>query len=416
VSFHATFYHVVSGTIVLGALIPLGHRLAPLFDAPKLGDYLFWLVLAAWIDRFGYMPTRILARDMRFNVLGAKMVVGEVSYAVVSVALAALGWGGAAVMWGFVARHVVGAILVIAAVDRRDWLEPHRLSGATTRTMLRFGIPMYFAHVMHFVSARGDNLVIGGVFGPAAAGEYNLAYNLADIPATQVGEQIGDVLLPSFAQMESDAGRQNALVRASGLIALLVFPLAIGLGAIAHDLVRAIFDPRWHRIAPMLMLLSALSVFRPVGWLVAAYLQAMQRTRTLFILEALKTVSILGFVYLLGEFFGILWACAGVGFAFAVNAFASVWVIFRADEVPMGKLLAPLLQPLLAAVIMGAAVLGVHYGLSDSLGPWPLTGLETVTGAVVYVAAAFLVAPRHAREFVDLLRGVLRRRRASTAP
>lgn len=410
VGFHATFYHVALGTVVLAGLLVVGPHLGPIFDAPNLDDYLLGLVAATWLERFAYMPTRILARDMRFSVLGAKLLLGEVAYATVAVGLAAAGWGAISVMWGFVARHVVGASLVFIAVDWRDWIEPHRLSRATTRKMLDFGIPMYFAHVMHFVSMRGDNLVIGGVFGPAAAGEYNLAYNLADIPASQVGEHIGDVLLPSFAKMESDDWRRKALVRVAGLLALVVFPLAVGLAAIADTLVRAIFDPRWYRIAPMLVLLSVLSIFRPIGWLVGAYLQAMQRTRTLFVLEAVKTVGILAFVYLLGQI-GILYACAGVGLAFAVNAFGSVWVVYRADGLPMGKLLLPLLPPLLASLLMGAAVIGVRMAIGEHLSPWPATGLEIVVGAVAYVIAAFVVAPRQSRELLDLLRGLIRRKR-----
>src|SRR5690606_37312455 len=123
VGFHATFYHVVLGTVVLTGLVMVGPLLGPIFDAPNLNEYLLGLVVATWIERLAYMPTRILARDMRFSVLGAKLLVGEVAYAGVAVGLAAAGWGAMAVMWGFVARHLVGALLVFATVDWRDWIE-----------------------------------------------------------------------------------------------------------------------------------------------------------------------------------------------------------------------------------------------------------------------------------------------------
>src|SRR6185503_11117155 len=112
-------------------------------------------------------------------------------------------------------------------------------------------------------------------------GMYNLAYNLADVPAIQVGEQIGDVLLPSFARMDV-ARRPAALVRSMMLLSLVVFPLAVGLGAVAPTLVATIFDARWRPLAPMLVLLSALSVARPLGWAVASYLQAQQLPRRIF--------------------------------------------------------------------------------------------------------------------------------------
>src|SRR6185436_9384045 len=105
----------------------------------------------------------------------------------------------------------------------------------------------------------------------------------------QVGEQIGDVLLPSFARLEPSR-RPDALVRSMALLSLSVFPLAIGLGAVAPTLVRAVFDARWRPLAPMLVLLSALSVTRPIGWMVASYLQALHRPRLITWLEAFKVV------------------------------------------------------------------------------------------------------------------------------
>jgi PST family polysaccharide transporter len=94
---------------------------------------------------------------------------------------------------------------------------------------------------------------------------YNLAYNLADVPAIQVGEQIGDVLLPSFARMDP-AHRPDALVRSMTLLALVVFPLAVGLGAVAPTLVATIFNARWRPIAPMLVSCPPCPSRDPGGW------------------------------------------------------------------------------------------------------------------------------------------------------
>ena len=62
--------------------------------------------------------------------------------------------------------------------------------------MLRFGLPLGIQGIAHRRSRYWDNLAISHYFGPAATGAYNMAYNLADIPAIQVGEQIALVLMP----------------------------------------------------------------------------------------------------------------------------------------------------------------------------------------------------------------------------
>lgn len=84
------------------------------------------------------------------------------------------------------------------------------------------------------------------------AGAYVLAYNLADVPAVQVGEQVTDVLMAALAHM--DVGeRKRALVRTVGLLALVMFPLAAGLGSVASSVAHTFLTRAWAGVAPMLM-------------------------------------------------------------------------------------------------------------------------------------------------------------------
>ena len=149
---------------------------------------------------------------MRFRSVGLIRSLGEVIYSVVSVALAALGqgrwWGGGnAVVIASVARSGARLVVLSATTPWREWIEPCRITWAKTRDLFSFGLPMSVATLAGFGSRKWDNLVISERFGQGPAGIYNLAYNLADIPASQIGETIGDVLVPSFAKMETEERR-----------------------------------------------------------------------------------------------------------------------------------------------------------------------------------------------------------------
>src|SRR5262249_38749906 len=159
---------------------------------------------------------------------GLTRTAGEIVYSATSVALAVAGWGAMAIVIANVARSAVRCAVYAIAADRREWLTPAPLQGAVVRDLLRFGVPLWIGASSGFASRRVDNLLFTIFFGDAAAGMYNIAYNLADIPAVTVGEQIGDVLLPSFAKMEP-AKRGDALVRSTALLGLIMFPLAVGL-------------------------------------------------------------------------------------------------------------------------------------------------------------------------------------------
>jgi PST family polysaccharide transporter len=411
-AFHATVYHVVLGVIVLGLLFWLGPPLGPMLDAPNAARFLPGLIVGALFERILYIPERILVRDMRFGAVSAERTAGDVVYTIASLWLAFLGWGGMAIVVGNIARAVVRTVIVCAAADRRQWLSPGSLRPGVSRQLFSFGLPIYVGALAAFASRRWDNLFVSKFFGPGPTGMYNLAYNLADVPAMQIGEQIGDVLVPSFARLDAER-RKKALVRSMTLLGLVVFPLAVGLGAVAPTLVQVIFDPRWQPVGPMLVLLSALSVTRPVGWVVASYLQARHLPRSVMWLECFKVAALLLAINTLGRA-SPLWTCAAVGLAFAVHMLACLWVIKRSDGIALRSLLLSLSAPLLACLPMAAAVVGTRYllGSLGSISPVLILIAEIIVGALTYIGFALIVARGASKELVVRLKDALRRRRS----
>jgi lipopolysaccharide exporter len=404
VAWHATVVHVTLGVVALAVVAVLSHPLSVWMKAPTLGRFLPGLVASGVIDRFAYMPERVLARDMRFRVIGLCRTAGELSYTLTSVALATMGYGAMSVVVANVVRSAGRMVALSRCVDRSAWLSPSPVSAGTVREMLRFGLPMSVGMGAGFASRRIDNAIVSGLFGVDVVGAYNLAYNVADVPAVQVGEQIGDVLLPSFSRMEPGA-RRAALARSTALLALVTFPLAVGLGAIAPTLVKTLLRPEWRDVAPMLGLLSALSVVRPVGWTISSYLLARDRSRLDAGLEVLKLVSLVILLLTLGRS-GPLWACVAVGLAFAVHAVASMVAVQVLDGVGMAAIAARCAAPLAACVPMVLAVLSFRIGLERAgvrSGGVALVG-EIAIGAAVYASSAMVIARSASADFLSLLR------------
>src|SRR5688572_32904957 len=146
-------------------------------------------------------------------------------------------------------------------------------------------MPLAVQSFAHNAARYWDNLTVSYLFGEKATGTYNYAYNLADIPATYIGEQLALVLLPSMASLPPER-RPRALERSTALLSLIIFPLAIGLGLIAYPLIAWILpNNEWQEVAPLLAVLACLSVFRPVTWVLSAYMESEQKTGRLMFLE-----------------------------------------------------------------------------------------------------------------------------------
>lgn len=412
VGFHATVFHVGLGVVALGAALALGGPLGPFLEAPGMGRFVPGLAVALFLERLSFVPERVLIRDMRFRVVAVSRSTSELVYTAVSVGLAYAGMGAMAIVIGNLARYALVTGLFVASVDRREWLAPTRLRRDIAADMIAFGLPLTLGSFIAVAAMRWDKLLVARLFGTAVMGQYVLAYSLADIPASHIGEQVGDVLLPSFARLLPEK-RREALVRSSALLALVIFPLAVGLGAVAPSIVAAFFDARWAGVAPLLSVLSAVSVMRPMGWTIGSYLQARGSTRPLFALEVLKLFVLLGSIAALGAF-GPLAACAGVGVGFGVHSLACMAVVRRLDGVPISSVLIGMLGPLVACAPMVGAVLLVRGALGASSPKEHVASLvaEIAAGGVAYCASAFVTASSSARELLRLVRDAARRDRA----
>lgn len=410
VAWHATVLHVGMGAIAGLLAVALRHRLAPTFDAPGLVMYVPGLALAMFIERVAFMPERVLVRSMNFRRLGLSRAMAEIAMPVVAVATARAGAGGYALVWGNLARSVTAFLMSAPAVERREWLEPGPLSWATMKMLIGYGTWQSLAAFAANATRRWDNLVVSRLYGAGIMGAYNLAYNLADVPSIQVGEQITDVLLSSLANMDQER-RVAALVRASGLLALIMFPLAIGLGAVAPTVANTFLDPRWVLVGPLLMILSGMAIVRPLTGAILSYLQVRMRVRAVAMIEWATIVLILALLFTVGRV-SPLWACVAVGLTFTARLFIGCEVVRRLEEVPVGAILARQWQPLLAAVPLAAAVLAVRHLFGPQphgLHSAPMLACEVTAGAVAYALGALVLAPRHAKDFLDLALRLIRR-------
>lgn len=431
VVWHATVLHLAIGIPAILLSIPVAYLWSGFFGMPGLMAYIPGLVVAVLFERLHIIPERVLTRELDFRPVSLARGIAEVVYTVLVIGLAMV-WTrigltpesiGLSMVYANIAKYAFMFTYNAWASKKDVWLTPAKWSWEKARAIFRFGIPISIAGLSSYASRNLDTLVFAKLFGPAPTGAYDKAYNLADIPAVQVGEQIGDVLLPSFAQMEEE-DRKKALVRSTALLSVIIFPLATGLGATADTLIKTILPQEWWSVGPMLAILSGLAIVRPVGWTIMSYLQACDRPKTVMIIGILKVLVLLAAVALFGKLgqgfggeagdeIGPLWACVGVSVGFLFHAISGMWVIKRKDGIPLSKFARACTPPLIACVPMVLAVLGARwlwsrYGIE-------VRGLaffvEVIVGAIVYVPAAMLLARETSHDLIHLVKDQIRARR-----
>lgn len=414
-AFHASLLVLGAGLVACLGCCLAAEPTARALHVEGMARHVPGLALAHYLDRATWLPRAILVREMRFRTLGLRVAAGELTFAVASVALAAMGLRGDAIVGGNLARSAIGVVFMLAVTDVRDYLYPHRPRLATFRRILSFGLPLTVSQIFRLGATTWDNSLMGYRFGGSVVGIYNQAYRLAELPATALGDPCNDVLVPTFARLSDPAQRRAAFLRATALLGLVVFPMACGLGAIAPSLVEVFYPKAYAAVAPFLAALAVIGVVRALTSLSGAYLQVAGRTRSFVGIDACLVVTVLGSMSALSRW-GPLAASLGVGVGFVASLSLTLRAL-RPEGIAIAAVLRSIARPLGVCAPMIAAVIAMRAGLrSISIPPAARLACEIATGGLVYALAARSFAPLLVRDFLSLAGALIRRRAPTRAP
>lgn len=413
--FHVAVLHLSLGTVALLTVIALDDHFVDLLYAPHLALYLPGMALSVWIRRLASVPEKLLMRAMRFRVVAIASVVGELLYVTLAVGLVlTTDLGGYAIVIANVFQAAAISSILIGNEGVRSWLTPVKLRWQKIREILVFGFPLAVETVLSEAGRYWDKLVFARQFGTHQMGIYSLAYNLADLPATYVGEHVASVLFPTLTQVHGKE-RYELFCRSFGLLFLIVLPMAVGLAAVAPTLVSALLAREWQEVSSYLIVLALVAIFRPANSVIASLLMASERNQLLMSFEAMKVALLLGGMWFFSRY-GDIPAILAVGLALAAQSVGLLSVL-TLGGFPGGRLLGVIRGPVLASATMAAGVLAVR-AVFERLPGAPMTlqlVVEITTGAVVYLIAAWVFARSASSQIIEVLRDQLRGRTGKTA-
>ena len=242
------FSFVVAGLIAATAW-PLAHT----YHQPALLPIMLIIASSYLLLPFAVVPLALMGRTMAFRGHFMVNVGGALAQGVVSLSLAAAGYSAFALAWGTLASGAArGAIaqLVRPALPwplRTDGLRPIVSTGSRLTTLYASGA----------LGSRTPDMIVGKLLGLITVGLYSRAVSLSDQFRMLISGAIGSVFFPAFARIR-DRGEPlgPAYLRVVAGYTAVIWPGMAGLALAAGPVVRLLYGPVWHDVAPMLTLIA----------------------------------------------------------------------------------------------------------------------------------------------------------------
>jgi PST family polysaccharide transporter len=402
---------------MLGAVVLFGAAwvAAPLLADVGPGDAVVPLfrVLALQfpLSALGKAHEYRLRRSLQFRRLFWPEFVGGLAKGIVSIALAVAGAGA----WSLVIGQLVGTLSQSTAL----WIAyPFRpglqISRRHVAPMMRFGLGIVAVGLLGRSAQSFDYVVIGAQLGAAALGVYYLAFRLPELVIVAGFQVANEVLFPFYARLRegpldgADDDLRRGYLQTVQLGAMVAWPAALGMSALALPLVLTLYGEQWRSAAAPLAFVAVWAGLASLASMPGAVLKALGRS-WLLTATGVMQIAILFPAILLAAPYGIT--------AVAASQVVEKTISLALLGVVIGRVLG---IPWHAAFTAGAPALGLSavmasalYALSSTLPPGAALGIGLPLGAAVYLVLLRRVAPDGFGMLARPLIG-LRRRTATT--
>ncbi len=379
--------NVVRGLFTSSVLVIVAVPVSRFFDNARLVDVIYVLA-AGWaisaLENTGIIEfRRHLTFDMEFKI---KIIPRLLALGVTLPA--AFIWHS---YWALVAGMTAARVITVLLSYLMHPFRP-RLSILGMRRIVGFSFWEWIIGLLNLVGSRADTVIIGRLLGAGEVGIYGVGGEIASLPNSEIVAPLGRALFSGLVA-ERRAGNDGSatMLRVLALLALLTFPLSVGLSLVANPVVKLGFGANWLGAVPLVQVLgvaATIGLFSAVG---EVLFSAHAWLRSILSMVAAATALRLLLLVVLIPRYGLLGGALAAACTSVVQEAIFLVTVMRRLKLRFGLVIASVIRPTVAVAIMAGTLVVTGLGWTDCDGDDAAIGTDLADavglGVVVYVGS-----------------------------
>lgn len=383
------YLNALAGVALALLLAGAGPWLSDVFHNPRYGLFALLLSTIFIFASVSAVPSALLARNFEFRRITVVDVIAVVLSSAAGLSAALVDWGALSLVIQAVVYMMMQAVLTTLSCP---WRPGRPATYRVLRSTFPYVFSVSFSQALNYFSRNVDNVLIGMVFGPKAAGLYNQAYQLMVIPLHQVNGPLQRVFIPILSRISTDPDRYRVAFRKIVFtVTLILWPAFITLIVFSQSIITNLFGEQWRESAAIFSALGVAGMAQALGYVNSWVFVSSGQVRMQTIWTIVTRPLIVG-----SFFIGIPWGPHGMAFSYAVASVVVVlpgfFVARRRAGLRVGDLFTPLVWPSLLGglTLLLAISLRAAYPFDSGLAVL-LVQLSVL--ALVLTAAVWLIRP-----------------------
>lgn len=366
------FFNIFMAIACYGIIFLAAPFVASFYNMPQLSDILRVLGINLIIQAFGSIQRLNLTIDLNFKVLAKVTFSGAVVGGTAGLVCAYNGLG----VWSLVVQQMTTMTFrVILFWTLVHWRPKTFFNKKSFKNMFGFGSKLLASGLLNTVYDNVYDLIIGKVFAAATLGNYTRASHFAQFPSSNITGIFQRVTFPVLSKIQDDHEKlRSAYLKFLNMATLVVFPLMIGLAALAKPFILLVLTDKWVDAILILQIICFPMMWYPVHSINLNILQVMGRSDLFLKLEIIKKIVGIAILCITVPH-GIIAMCFGQWASAAISLVINTYYSGKLLDAGLSKQMKFYIPTLLNSLVMGAICMGVtkllpeqQYGVQLVLG------------------------------------------------
>ena len=391
-------FNIVVALVMVGVIWLIAPWAAQFYDKPILTSLLRVEGFLLIISSLRIVQNSQLSRALNFKAKMIVNVASQVIAGVVAIITAFRGFG----VWALVIQHYVSGITGLVLLWMiSPWRPRGRWNKASFGYLWGYGSKLLASGLLDTVYTNIYPIVIGKFYSAADLGQYTRAKGYANLPSQGLTGVLQQVTFPVLSQIQEDDDRlAYSYRRMLRFTVFLVFPIMIGMAALAHPLVISLVTNKWAQCVPYLQVICFASMWYPVHAINLNLLQVKGRSDLFLRLEIIKKLIITIAIFICVPF-GIMGICIGAVCTSILCLAINTYYTGKLIHVGFFRQMMDMAPTLLASLAMGTII---YFAVMPFGNDVIKLAIGIPVGIAFYLAVARIFRMPELQEAIDIIR------------
>lgn len=390
------YFNIVVSVVIYLIFYLFAPYVSVFYNLPTLTPFMRVICLSIIINAFGVVQRALFNANIDFKAQAKASLIAIVISGAIGISLALRGFGPWALVWQQLSNLIVNTLFLWIYSEWRPLLA---YSWKSFNELFSFGSKLLATSLLNAIYNNIQTIVIGKLYSAKSLGLYSRAAHFADLPSQQFTSVFMRVTFPVLCKVQDDMERLTSVYRRMLRVsAYIVFPLLIGMAAVAHPMIEVFIGKQWIECAYMLQIICFAEMWYPIHAINLDILQVSGRSDLFLKIEIYKKIVSLSLLALSAPF-GIIAMCYGNLLSSLICLYINTYYSSKILGISLLSQLKDLFPTISLAIVMFAIVQIIIFFISNVFAQL-IVGI--IVGVVVYVSLSYILRFQEFNELVSL--------------